>query len=602
MKYLLAVWHIFDERARRAFAAIGVMMAFGAVLEGLGVGLVLPFIVMLGAEDVLGTYPALARLSGLLGLESERQVFAVMAIGLLLVFVLKNAYLIVMHAVKLRVVHDQQVAMQRRLLAATLHEPMSFHVKRHSSESLRNINHEVRQVFLSVLLPGMTVCIEGGVVVAIAVVLMVTTPPVSLLGVLALGGVISIMYARIRERALDEGRRMQGAQADMLRRTQEALGAIKEIKLAGRERFYIDTFAQDATAFARASSAQKLAAATPPHAIEAVGVGGLLAMIALLMSSSVDMREVLPVFGVFAAAMLRTLPSFNRIMRALTLMRHHAPAVEVVRESLARAREVERADERTPALPFTSSIELRDVCFQHVEGGPWVLDGCSLTISRGAYVGLVGSSGAGKTTAIDVMLGLYEPAAGDVLVDGEGIAGRERAWQRNVALIAQPVFVFDDSVRRNVAVGLHDDEIDDERVWRALERARLAEDIRERAGGLSARVGEGGVGLSGGQRQRLGIARALYREPAVLVFDEATSALDRATEREIVRTIHELAGETTVVAIAHRLSTVAGCDEVFFLDGGRVAARGTLEELMNEDERFRSMAGEVARLEEAVNP
>lgn len=360
----------------------------------------------------------------------------------------------------------------------------------------------------------------------------------------------------------------------MIKWVNQGLGGVKESRVLGREGYFVDAYRASSAGYARAMRYLATVSQLPRLYLETLVAGGILLLLGVAMARHEGSEVVVPTLALFGAAAFRLLPSVNRIIASITNIRYHESAVEVIHRDMglmAGAGAHREADAPGPGgeLQFAHDIELRDVCFQYPESNVTTLNGVSLVILKGSAVALVGPSGAGKTTLVDVLLGLLQPTSGAVLVDGQDVHAHLRSWQRRIGYIPQVIYLSDDTLRRNVAFGVPDPDIDDEKVWKALESAQLAGLVRAWPDGLTAVVGERGVRLSGGQRQRIGIARALYHDPEVLVLDEATSSLDGATERDIMSAIEALAGNKTLIVIAHRLSTVERCDRTYWIRDGR---------------------------------
>jgi ABC-type multidrug transport system fused ATPase/permease subunit len=354
------------------------------------------------------------------------------------------------------------------------------------------------------------------------------------------------------------------------------------VKLLGREAEFLAQYGTHNAQSARVAQHQAALMHIPRLALEILAVGGLAALVFAMVAQGRGMASIAPTLGLFAAAAFRLMPSVNRILNSLNGIRYCAPAVGTVHEELKLKAGMPPVERRHAAegLRFKSEIRMTGLAYSYPGAATPALSGIEMTVRKGEAVGFVGASGAGKSTLVDVLLGLFAPGAGMVLVDGRNIAGDLRAWQDQIGYVPQSIYLTDDTVRRNVAFGLANDEIDDAAVERALRAAQLHDFVASLPQGVETMVGEKGVRLSGGQRQRIGIARALYHDPGVLVLDEATSALDTATERGVMQAVAALHGSKTIVIVAHRLSTVEQCDRLYQLERGRVVAEGTPAELL----------------------
>ena len=594
MDLVRQLWSLFDARQRRLACGLFALMLLGAGFEALGIGLIMPFIALVGQPHSVWEMPLLPSLLDAFGVDSPSGIVIFAGLGLLGVYLVKNLFLALMYYAQFRFAFSNQVRLSRRLFDAYLNSPYSFHLHRNSAQLLRNVNEEVRMTFTNVLIPFLQLGVELSVLIVIACLLVAVEPVVAPVAIVTFGLVSFAFYRSIRRKTTELGQAQQHHNGLMIQWVHQGLGGIKEAKVAGCEDYFLDRYHDSSQAYAQAVRYHRFVKEMPRNVIETVGLGGMILVVVLLVARGQDMSGVLPVLGLFAMAAVRLLPSLTRIISSLTRMRHFRPSVQVICEDLARLEDVDAridaADEgdKEP-ITFCEALRLEGVSYTYPGADEPTLSDIDLRIGRGQSVGFVGPSGAGKTTTVDVLLGLLTPHTGRVLVDGRDISENPRSWQEQLGYIAQPVYLMDDTIRRNVAFGIDDADIDDGTVWQALEDARLAELVRSLPDGLDTFIGEGGVRISGGQRQRLGIARALYRQPRLLVLDEATSALDNATEREINASIEGLKQRMTLVIIAHRLSTVRHCDQLFFLREGRLVDRGTFDELLARNHHFQHM-------------
>ncbi|MFN4194267.1 MAG: ABC transporter ATP-binding protein, partial [Thermosynechococcus sp.] len=407
-----------------------------------------------------------------------------------------------------------------------------------------------------------------------------------------------LFFRFFRNRLKQAGlQRVQYAQK-VVQSINEALGGIKETKILGREQVFLDTYSENLLRDKRASLFQQIASQLPRSYFETIGVILLILILIFSLLQRGTTAQILPLVSLFAAAAFRLLPSANRLMANLGNIIFATASVDVLYHDLLEARTLE--SRQLPAVVgendiFRDRLELIDVHYTYPNAPRPALCGVSLTIKQGEMVGLVGASGAGKTTLVDLILGLLEPCQGDIQVDGESIYTNLAKWQRQIGYIPQTIYLSDDTLRRNIAFGLPEAQIDEAALWRAVEAAQLAEFVAGLPAGLNTVVGERGVRLSGGQRQRVGIARALYHNPSVLIMDEATAALDNQTEAGVMDAIQALSGEKTIIMIAHRLSTVMECDRLYFMADGQVVAAGSYQELLQTSPDFRAMAQGYAK-------
>jgi ATP-binding cassette subfamily C protein len=408
-----------------------------------------------------------------------------------------------------------------------------------------------------------------------------------------IGGASLAFYRHFRARLHRLGGRQQIEAGEMFKWAAQALGGIKETIILGREQFFIDTYARHMAAFSRSDTLLQAIGTLPRLFVEALVICGLVLVVVVLVRSGTPLGAVFPTLALFGVAALRLMPSVTRILGALTIIKFHQPVVDAVARDLAEggAKQGLPGPAAAPRVALTGQIEARAVSYTYAGASVPALREISIRIAKGSMVAFVGRSGAGKSTLVDLLIGLHPPSGGAVLVDGRDIAAQVGGWQQNIGYVPQSIFLTDDTLRRNVAFGLDDEKIDDAGVMRALEAAQLGDFVRSLPEGLDAMVGERGSRLSGGQRQRIGIARALYRDPEVLVLDEPTTALDRPTADDVAAVLVSLAGRKTLLLIAHQMSTVRLCQKIFLLRDGALAAEGSYGDLAASHPEFQSLVG-----------
>ena len=601
MREILAkLSYLFTPREKRNGAILFGMTIIGAFFEVVGVGAVPAFVGVISIPERLLKHRVVREVYDRLGMESPQEMVLWAALGLILLFVVKNVYLGLLAYARARYATNRQRTLSNRLFQAYLHSPYTFHLQRNTAELLRNTNSEASAIMGGVLLPFMNLATEM-MVLAFIFVLLFAIEPAATLFVFSIFGLLTYVFlrftrAKVREYANEEQRhRKQSVQA-----VNQGLGGFKDARVLGREGFFLHSYKESTQFKAKAAQYKKVISALPRLVLETLAVTGMLSVTALFVAQGRDLAVVVPTLVLLGTAIVRLMPSFTRIASDFNALKWGERALNVVYVDLKELEAEERArrklylnGERKP-LPFKHAIELDNLHYRYPGADEDALRGVSLTIPRFASVGFVGPSGAGKTTIVDVILGLLTPTEGHVRVDGVDIQERLVSWQRKIGYIPQHIYLTDDTVRRNVAFGQSDEEINEEDVWAALEAAQLRELVESFDKGLDVMVGERGIRLSGGQRQRIAIARALYHKPEVLVMDEATSALDNQTERHIVEALEQLQGKHTMIVIAHRLSTVRNCDTLFMLDEGELVAAGSYDELLIHSDAFRQMAGRPA--------
>jgi ABC-type multidrug transport system fused ATPase/permease subunit len=499
--------------------------------------------------------------------------------------------------VQVRYAQQRNHTWASRLVGGYLGQPYEWFLNRHSGELTAGVLTEVEQVVNGSLVPALQ-AVANVLVAACLLGLLLAVDPVLALGAAAvLGGLYGavVYFSRARLRQIGLERRTAGRAR--FRLLQEALGGVKDVKVGGLERSYALRFAEMSQRFTDTRIASNLISQLPSYAMQGILFGGMLLAVLYLMATHGDFQGALPVVSVFAFAGYRLMPALQAVYNGVVQMRFSEPALDSLCEDLRSVPPLQDTLARLPGsgagrTPLRESVELADVWYTYPEAAHPTLRGVTLRIPARTTAGFVGSTGSGKTTVVDVVLGLLRAQKGSLLVDGVEVTDANiRSWQCSVGYVPQQIFLVDDSVEANIAFGVPATRIDKAAVEWAARIAGLHDFVtQELPAGYATMVGERGVRLSGGQRQRIGIARALYRDPELLILDEATSALDNLTERAVMEAVHNLSGSKTIVLIAHRLSTVRGCDSIHLLEQGEVLASGSFDHLVAESPRFRAMA------------
>ena len=520
----------------------------------------------------------------------ERSLLLVTVAAMAVFFLLRSVVRVGATYVQTRVAHNAGARLSNRLVEGYLRWPYAMHLRRHSSELIRNGHQAVLEMVQSLLLPLIKVIAEAVLVAAMLILLTFVAPTATALAVLVVGGAAGLLLLVVQPRLRRLGAINHETSKATLSAIQQSLHGVRDIKVLARESYFARVYGRSRLRMARARYLQLTAAQLPTIVIETALLGFILLFFALALLRGTPAQDTLSVLGLFAYVGLRLQPSLRDVVAGLNSLKYSAAPLEDLHADLL-AVEATAAQPDGDPLPFTDQVLLDGVSFRYEGTTSPALTDIDLAIHPGEQIGISGPTGGGKTTLVDVLTGLLEATSGRVLVDGRDLREHARAWQRNLGIVPQMVFLIDDTLRRNIAFGVSDGEIDEEALKEAIHLAQLEEFVGELPDGLETTVGERGVRVSGGQRQRIAIARALYRRPSVLVFDEGTSALDNATEAQLMTAIEGLRGQHTIILIAHRLSTVRTCDRVIFVEHGRVTGSGTYDELVREHPAFRHMAG-----------
>jgi len=548
------------------------MMLIGMAMEVMGVGMVIPALALMTQGDLASRHPEVVPWLNRIGNPSHERLVAAGMLILVGAYAVKMLFLAFLAWWQSHFAYALQSNISQRLFAGYLRQPYVFHVQRNSAQLIRNTMSQPSEL-TNVVQNVLNLITEVLVLLGISVLLLAVEPFGALLVVSTLGLAGWLFHHLTRQHILRWGEARQLHEGLRIQRLQEGLGGAKDVKLLGREDDFLAQYRLNVDSSCRAGQRQSALQAMPRLWLELLAVVGLAALVIVMIGRGRALDAILPTLGLFAAAAYRVMPSANRVIGAIQNVRFSLPVIDNLYSELCLLNATQsRLRDQFP--PFKNALALNEVSFQYSTADGPALRNVSLSIPRGASIGFIGGSGAGKSTLVDIILGLLSPDTGTIKVDGADIRDHLRGWQDQIGYVPQSIFLTDDTLRRNVAFGLSNEQIDDAAVWRAIRAAQLDQFVNELPQGLETMVGERGVRLSGGERQRIGIARALYHDPAVLVLDEATSSLDIVTERGVMDAVRALQGEKTILIVAHRLSTVENCNRLFRLDQGRVVEEG----------------------------
>ena len=572
-------------------------MVLGAFFEAVSIGLVIPFIAVLREPELLSKVPHIQPLLSNLNINDPRELFFLLGPALIALFAIKTGYLIYLYRWLFRYAMKKEVNLARQLLAGYLSAPYTLHLQRNSAELIGVTTRSVEEFSSGFLVNLLTVLGELLVLGGVTSLLMIVEPLATLGALVVLAVPTAVVYRSTRHRLGAAGRIAEQSWSLMVQWAEQAIRSVKETLITGRRSFFIDQHGFHVRRFTDSLGSLAFLSAFPRLVIDTLAVSAMVAIAAILLRGGEDLQSILPLLGMFTLAAVRLIPSTSRMSSSLAQVRYRYASTEVIyRELLAlRSRSSEplrgSAGEHVSPVPFRRALVIERLSYCYPATRRPAIDDVSLEIPQGHWVAFIGPTGSGKTTLADLILGLLVPNSGRILVDGRNLHDNLGGWQRNVGYVAQTVYLIDDSVRRNVAFGVPEEEIDDERVWQVLRAAQVDHLVRSLPGELNAIVGEHGDRLSGGERQRLGIARALYRDPEVLVIDEATANLDPGTEAAIVEAIGGLRGKKTIIVITHRLAFVRNCDCIYMVAQGRLRNSGGYSELLAREPAFLEFCG-----------
>jgi len=567
------LWSMLVPTQRRFGILLLGLMLIGMILETLGIGAVIPVLSLIAESNPAESYPALAPWLELLENPSHKQLVVYAMLALVGVYIIKILFLIFLTWFQALFTYEIKADFSIRLFTGYLRQPYTFHLQRNSAELTRNTIDQVAQMTGAVQ-SGMLIVTESLVCLGVLTLMLFVEPMSALLVASVLGMLSWAGYRFTRGRVKRWGQNYQKHEHLRFQYLREGLGATKDITLLGREKNFIDQYQSNNLGSAKMSRYNIFLAALPRFWLELVGIFGIAAIVLLMIAQGKSMETLMPTLGLFAAAAFRLMPSANRLITSFQNLRFASSAFNNLHKEFGLFAEARPTKEYAPLI-LNEELVLDKVDFQYPSTNTLVLKEISLSIGQGKSVGFIGNTGAGKSTLVDIILGLLVPTRGKVKLDGEDIQNNLRGWQSKIGYVPQSIFLTDDTIRRNIAFGLSHDNIDEVAVVDALRTAQLEQFVNSLPEGLDTLVGEGGVRLSGGQRQRIGIARALYHNPSVLVLDEATSALDIATEKDFMEAVcAQLKGNKTLIIVAHRLSTVAHCDYLYKMEGGRIIEEG----------------------------
>jgi len=591
---LKKIFYLLPKGDPLKLAVLLILMLIAAAMEVVGIGMIPAFVAIVADPERVMNIGWLQPVFSNLEVTSSRDLLIWGAGGLLGVFILKGAYIVWYNYFEARFLYHRRYIVSHRLMRAYMHAPYTFHLSRNTAELLRNLTSEVNVFTNRVLSMMLRMSREGIMALSILVFLFVMEPLITIL-IISLSGLGAGSFIFFNKKKMKEyGEEEQERRAKMYKALNQGLGGIKDARVLNREEEFIEQFRKEAFRSTQLQTYIRFIQQIPRPVVETTAVLGMLLVSIILVLQGRSMGAIIPILTLFAMATVRLMPSVQQLVSNYTRLRYNLVSLEPLYNDLKNLQEYHThflEDRKSVGVfEFRNQIEIKNMSYRYPQAESKALDDISFTIPKGNAVAFVGSSGAGKTTMVDVILGLLKPSEGSISVDGKNINESTSAWQQHIGYIPQTIYLGDETLRANIAFGLPKDKIDESKVWEAVKLAQLETLLDQLPRGLDTIVGEHGTRLSGGQRQRVGIARALYHNPKVLIMDEATSALDNITEKKITRAIEALKGDHTLIMIAHRLTTVKNCDILYFMEEGQIIQEGSYEELVDNNIKFREMA------------
>lgn len=571
---------LLDKKQKRIMVLLIFLMLIGAILETLGVSMIYPVMQVVMAENAVQESWYLQIICDIfhIAYDDTRSLMILVMTGLILIFAVKNIFLFFQQKVQLKFVYTNQFATSRRMMINFMQRPYEYYLNADTSVIQRSITSDVNNMY-GLILALLQLVSEGIVFLCLVIVSLVTDVWMSITVASLLIAALLVIKCVLKPIMRKAGEENQDYYSGLYKWIDQSVMGIKEIKIANKENYFINEYAKCGAGYVNAVQRYNLYNATPRLLIETIAIAGMILYLMISLLQGRDVNEIMPQLGLLAVAAMRLIPCANRINNHLTSISYFEPFFmgvsdnlqeEIRDESINYDEAAYRRKVNVEKLEITDKIELKDIVYKYPNTETLIFDHADMEIPVGKSVGIVGTSGAGKTTVVDILLGLLQIQSGEILADGVEVREHYQSWLKNIGYIPQTIFMIDSTIRKNVAFGYADEDIDDEKVWRALKEAQLDEFVRGLPQGLDTGIGERGIRISGGQRQRIGIARALFEDPEVLVLDEATSALDNETEAAIMDSINRLHGRKTLIIIAHRLQTIEKCDIVYRVESGKV--------------------------------
>ena len=593
-KTIKNLFNLLTPSQRKRFYKLQILVVLMSFAEIIGVASIIPFMALVGDMNTLQEDNIIAKVYEASGLISESQFILLLGVSVLIMLFISS--ILSMYTIWKLYIFANTIGMEisDRLYTHYLRQGWLFHASNSSAQLTKKIATETLRVTGGIIIPIMNMNAKIVLSLLMSLSIFIYDPKVSIIGLTVFAIAYFILFRVVRIRLFNNGVAISEVYDTRFRLMNEGFGGIKDLLLLGREEFYSKQFIQTGRIFARSNGNNGALAQTPRYFMELIAFGSMISLVLyLLFSHDGNLGLILPILSVYALVAIKLLPAFQQIYTGVAGVRANLPAFESLQQDLTDSVQTQSLT-LTPKQSYLhpkKEILIENVTFNYPGKKESAINEVSMLIPINSVIGIVGPSGSGKSTLIDILLGLIEPQQGQLKIDGLVINDQNRrSWQNNIGFVAQSIFLSEGTISENVAFGIPQHQIDTGRVQNALKLAHLDELINSFEDGILTKVGERGVKLSGGQRQRIGIARALYHNAEILIFDEATSSLDGITEKMIMDAIHDFSGQKTIILIAHRLKTIQQCDQIFFIDKGRLVDKGTYQELIKSNKHFKNMS------------
>jgi len=595
MKNYKQILVLFNKKELRRLTFLFFGLLLMGIIEVVGVISIAPFMAVVTSPSIIHENIYLSTAFNYFKFSNNYEFIKMMGIFVIIILAFSNAYSAYIRWMTVKIVQIHGHSLSTRLLSQYLSRPYVFYLTNNTNDLGKNILSEVGRVINGVIMPAMTAISKLVIVIFILTLLVIINPLLALSTGVVLGGAYLLTYKLVRNRLHEIGIDSTKMVSQRFKIANEAMSGIKEVKLKGAEKEFIRRYIEPSMADAKYTTQSTIISELPRYLLETLAFGGIVAIVIYLLSIDNNTGNVVPLISLYAMAGLRLMPALQYMFQGMARARYNYPAMQILIDDLADYDSSNiMSKKQSKIISFNNLLELRKVKFFYPRTTTAVIEELDLKISANTTVGFVGTTGSGKTTLIDILLGLLKPQSGTFLIDGVEIREQNlHSWQINLGYVPQSIYLTDDTIENNIAFAVNNDEIDRNKVIRAAKIAELDEFINTLLDGYQTYVGERGVRLSGGQKQRIGIARALYNNPKVLILDEATSALDGITENIIMNTINNLSHKRTIIMIAHRLSTVRECDVIFLMEEGKIIDSGSYDELLGRNSKFNKMASEI---------